>query len=146
MQQPSASSAPLIRAARAGALCSALALVGSILSAAAAAPASEFTEQSNAGSALYAARCAVCHGATLKGGSGPTLVPPTLPDMPVGKTTAADLSRWIRLNMPLGNPGSLSQAESHALAAFIAKENGSYAGPDRISSANAGAIRIGLKR
>ncbi len=65
--------------------------------------------------ALFQQKCQVCHGAGGKGGSGPKL--------DAGLTTRfqtqAALQSFIQKNMPFSSPGSLTQAQSGALARYL---------------------------
>ena len=80
-----------------------------------------------AGSAIYAEKCATCHGAT--GIEGPVM-PPVGPNdvwaKPAGRywPYATTLFAYIRRAMPLDAPKSLSDDEAYALAAFILAANG----------------------
>ncbi|MCU9848461.1 cytochrome c [Defluviimonas sp. WL0024] len=79
------------------------------------------------GSAIYAEKCATCHGAT--GIEGPVM-PPVGPNdiwaKPAGRywPYATTLFDYIRRAMPLDAPKSLSDDEAYALAAFILAANG----------------------
>ena len=98
------------------------------------------------GAAVYAAKCAVCHGATGEGQVGtPPLGVPAAPRLvgreprdsfPFGKdpkrvktvgnywpysTTVFD---YVRRTMPLSAPGSLTNSEVYAVVAFLLAENG----------------------
>ncbi|MET0295378.1 MAG: PQQ-binding-like beta-propeller repeat protein, partial [Phenylobacterium sp.] len=72
----------------------------------------------------YARSCAACHGADLKGAaigkplSGPAFLATW------GARPASALSDYIRGQMPPAARGSLSPAESEALAAYVLKANG----------------------
>ncbi len=76
------------------------------------------TSQVQFGAEVYAAHCAVCHGANLEGGAGPTLNEPGLHNR---YATALDLYESVKITMPLGGdgPGSLTDAEYLAAVAFI---------------------------
>ncbi len=83
------------------------------------------------GATVYAAQCAVCHGASGEGGIGNTLVggePPTA--MGTRKTIA---NHWafattvfddVRRSMPFEAPRSLSNDEYYAVVAWILARNG----------------------
>jgi hypothetical protein len=89
------------------------------------------------GQALYAARCAACHGARGEGGSGGRLVgrAPLLaspwPEKTVGQywPYATTLYDYIRRAMPIDAPGSLSADQGYALTAWVLHANG-IIGPD----------------
>ena len=79
------------------------------------------------GRALYADKCAECHGATAEGtDDGPALVgKDVLPREPragskrtVTFTTAADVLAFVTQNMPADDPGSLQPDEYTAVLAF----------------------------
>jgi mono/diheme cytochrome c family protein len=98
-------------------------------------------EQIAKGGALYAGGCASCHGAELQGGSGPALRPLEALKQPEGAAaSAADLARWIRLNMPVADPGSLSTAQAHDVTAFILARSGVGWGAEPLGAANSQKI------
>ena len=83
-----------------------------------------FDEQVEAGSALYAANCAMCHGAELQGQiAGPLAGPAFLGKWGAGSATVADLYGYIHDNMPPGRAGALSDVEYAAITAFIMRAN-----------------------
>ncbi|HKQ10727.1 MAG TPA: cytochrome c [Rhizomicrobium sp.] len=67
---------------------------------------------------LYAAKCAMCHGANLEGVSGPPL---KTADM--GDRDPMALAAKIKTAMPLQAPGSLSDAQATGLAHYILGRN-----------------------
>lgn len=82
------------------------------------------TAQADAGGALFAARCAVCHGEAMTGGDhAPPLKGAAFwrhwQDAP-----ARALYRRILSTMPASDPGSLSPDETLALVAHLARANG----------------------
>jgi alcohol dehydrogenase (cytochrome c) len=87
--------------------------------------------QAAQGKALFAAKCAVCHGAKLQGGAGPTLVGSQFFLRYRGKPLSA-LWSTIHTEMPLNAPSTLSTSQSLALVAFILQRNGFPAGPSPI--------------
>jgi mono/diheme cytochrome c family protein len=92
-------------------------------------PAAFAPAQAAAGETVYAARCAVCHGATLTGGDhGPALSGAGFWAGWQGKPARALYSRVIS-TMPYDDPGSLSEADTIALTALIARSNGAPDGP-----------------
>jgi len=98
-------------------------------------------EQIAKGGALYAEACASCHGVELQGDSGPPLRPVAALKQPQGATaSAADLARWIRLNMPVADPGSLSSAQAHDVTAFILAGSGVSWGAEPLAAANGPTI------
>ena len=83
-----------------------------------------FTEaQAQAGQPIYVNRCAVCHDA---GGETIRLVGPAFTQAWNSRSTAALYTR-IKTTMPFNNPGSLSEAETTAVVAYILKSNGATA-------------------
>jgi len=79
------------------------------------------------GKDVFAARCAVCHGAKAEGGDGPTLVggQGTLatpkPIRTVGSYWPYATTVWDYVNraMPFNQPGTLSHDEVYAVAAYV---------------------------
>ena len=96
------------------------------------------------GSAVYAQKCASCHGADGKGGKG--LADPLVggqgslkSDKPV-KTVgsfwpyATTLFDYTRRAMPLDAPLSLTNDEAYAVSAFILAQNGIIADTDEMNA------------
>ncbi len=75
------------------------------------------------GAAIYAERCATCHGSVLRGGGAPPLAGPTFQARWNGKP-ASDLYRLIATTMPLNNAGGLSPADYRAVTDFVMAGNG----------------------
>jgi mono/diheme cytochrome c family protein len=86
------------------------------------------------GQALYAARCAACHGVQGEGGIGPQLVaanPKTgfAEDPKIPRTIgnwwpyATTIFDYLRRAMPQTQPGSLTSDETYALVAFLLHRN-----------------------
>lgn len=89
------------------------------------------------GAEVYAARCAVCHGATGREGPEDELVGTEPADFPFGDDPASlgartigtywpyatTLFDYIRRAMPLNEPGSLSNEEVYALTAWLLSQN-----------------------
>jgi mono/diheme cytochrome c family protein len=95
--------------------------------------------QADEGARVYAARCAICHGARLEG----TVETPGL----VGKFVAnwadrplGDLFGYLARAMPQGSPGTLTPQDNARLVAFILRANGAPAG-DAPLPADAAALR-----
>lgn len=108
------------------------------------------------GAAVFAARCASCHGAR---GEGRSPVPPL-----VGRTPDAgyDFARedraprtignywpyattvfdYVRRAMPLDAPGSLSAAETYAVVAWLLHANGIIADDAVMNAATLPAVRM----
>ncbi|MCL6251579.1 cytochrome c [Altererythrobacter sp. KTW20L] len=99
------------------------------------------TGQADEGARIYAARCAMCHGAQLEG----TVETPGL----VGKFVAnwagrplGNLFAYLGRAMPQNAPGTLSPEDTTALVAFILRANGAPAGSRPLSPDAAGLGRI----
>ncbi|MEJ0008216.1 MAG: c-type cytochrome [Steroidobacteraceae bacterium] len=82
-----------------------------------------------AGRLAYARACGICHGATLEGAAAVALsgnaFARTWGD---GRHRGADFFDAIAKQMPKNAPGSLSEADNLAIAAFILGSNGYEAG------------------
>jgi len=96
--------------------------------------------QAETGRALFQARCASCHATDLGGGEGPQLAGSNF-ITGWGTRTARELVNIIRTTMPPGNPGSLDDAASINLAAFILAANGATPGDQELTAASAFPIR-----
>ena len=95
--------------------------------------------QADEGERVYAARCAMCHGARLEG----TVETPGL----TGKFVAnwagrplGDLFDYLARAMPQGSPGTLDPQDNARLVAFILRANGAPAGNAALP-ADAAALR-----
>jgi len=92
--------------------------------------------QSTAGRLVYARACGLCHGANLQGGAAVALsgsaFAKTWGD---GRHQGSDFFDAIAKQMPKNAPGSLSQADNLALAAFILDSNGYATGPASLTLA-----------
>jgi cytochrome c len=85
------------------------------------------------GKAIYAAKCASCHGANAEGGAGPrlfggigTLKAPQQPVQTVGSywPYATMVFDFVRRTMPWDKPKSLTNDEVYASVAYILSLNG----------------------
>ena len=74
------------------------------------------------GKAIYARRCAKCHGANGEGKMGPSLVGPQ--HHLSGYGTADVLFDYTRQVMPADRPGRMQEVEYWAVLAYLLKENG----------------------
>jgi alcohol dehydrogenase (cytochrome c) len=80
------------------------------------------------GKAIYDKACAACHGADLQGaGESPPLKGAPFIANWKGKK-AGDLYTFIHQNMPVGAPGSLSDGDYRAVAAYVLQANGAKEG------------------
>jgi DNA-binding beta-propeller fold protein YncE/cytochrome c5 len=81
-------------------------------------------EQASRGGALYAQRCARCHGQDLTGGE----IAPALNSGEFKSNwnglTIDDLFERIKVSMPQDNPGSLSRQQTADVVAFLSSKNG----------------------
>ncbi len=68
------------------------------------------------GPAIYAAKCADCHGANGEG------TPDTYPEPLVGDRSVLELTRYIHDTMPEGSPEECVDDEAHVVAAYIHEE------------------------
>lgn len=85
-------------------------------------------QQAGEGEAIYAERCAMCHGPALEG----TFETPALTGRFVAnwaRRPAGDLYAYLARAMPQFAPGSLSTEDDARLVAFILARNGYPAGP-----------------
>ena len=78
------------------------------------------------GAAIYAAKCASCHGAKGEGGAADRLVGNAGNQRTVGNywPYATTLYDYTFRSMPFMQPGSLTPNETYALVAFILNMNG----------------------
>ena len=72
------------------------------------------------GASVYSTSCASCHGANLKGNSGPTLLGASIRS---GYKTPIALHDFIKAQMPLNAPGSLSAKQYNDVTAFLLAKN-----------------------
>ena len=89
--------------------------------------------QADRGQAIYAKRCASCHGNTLGGGQAPPLVG----DGFVGNWRTEPLATLvdkIRHTMPADAPGDLTAAQSTDIVAYVLKTGGFRAGNTELAS------------
>jgi mono/diheme cytochrome c family protein len=84
-------------------------------------------EQASRGKAIFAERCATCHGDALAGKNGPPLVGATFKENWNG-LTADDLFEYIKTSMPRGQAGSLSREQTADIVSFLLTFNGFPAG------------------
>jgi alcohol dehydrogenase (cytochrome c) len=97
-------------------------------------------QQAETGRALFQSRCASCHGTDLGGGEGPQLAGVNF-ITGWGTRTARELVNTIRTTMPPANPGSLDDAASINLAAFLLAANGAAPGDQALTAGSTFAIR-----
>ena len=91
-------------------------------------------EQASQGAEDYAARCASCHSADLRGNSNsPSLIGLSFMFIWEGRTLG-ELFTKMSTEMPTDQPGSLSQQSYSAILAFILKSNDFPAGDKELAS------------
>lgn len=92
-------------------------------------------DQVDPGYRVYDMHCAICHGYTLMSGEmgGPPLTGTFFYNYWNGKTVG-DMLEYVRNNMPLGQPRSLSAAEYANVVAYILDYNGFPAGETRLEA------------
>jgi alcohol dehydrogenase (cytochrome c) len=110
-----------------------LVLVGTVTKAAA--PGAFTQAQSTHGGAVYSANCASCHGASLKGQSGPPLVGASFAKSYETNQPISALYDFISKQMPYNAPGSLSQQQYLDVTAYVLAKNGYAAGDVALSKA-----------
>ena len=100
--------------------------------------------QSDAGAAVYATKCAQCHGAALQGYAGPALNGATFLDHWLsGGKTVGDLHWKISTQMPYLAPRSLPAKDYIDVTAFLLSSNGFQPGAAPL---DADAMRVALPR
>lgn len=89
--------------------------------------------QADAGKALYASKCSMCHGAKLEGGGqNPPLAGQSFLGQWKGQSLD-DLYTMIQATMPATNPGSLTPDQTVQLMAYILKANAMPEGKTNLS-------------
>lgn len=93
-------------------------------------------EQAMRGKTAYTQGCGGCHGAALEGADViPALTGTRFMSNWKGQTVG-DLATRIRTTMPADNPGSLGQAASAEITAYLLAANGYPAGETDLPSGN----------
>ena len=92
------------------------------------------------GQAIYARRCAKCHGANGEGKMGPSLIGPQ--HHLSGYGTADVLFDYTRQVMPADRPGRMQEVEYWAVLAYLLKENGLLPPGTSLESATAPQIPL----
>src|SRR6516162_2859447 len=104
-------------------------------------PAGPYTaDQAAAGRTAYQANCAGCHGPDLAGRNDAPQLAGTQFMANWGGRTAGDLINFMQSAMPPGN-ATLGEQNYVNIGAFILDTNGSRAGTQALTAANATAIR-----
>jgi mono/diheme cytochrome c family protein len=96
--------------------------------------ASYTVEQAAAGAQAFQASCTVCHAADLSGGEGPPLTGAAFADSWSGQSVGSLLG-FLKENMPLTAPGSLSEETYLTLIAYLLSMNGVPAGAAPLAAA-----------
>jgi mono/diheme cytochrome c family protein len=87
-------------------------------------PALYTAAQASAGAAVYAQNCASCHGANLQGVAAPALAGKDFQTTAVSDKYTVSIIRTIATqNMPLSNPGSLSDTQYANVLAYLLAAN-----------------------
>jgi PQQ-dependent dehydrogenase (methanol/ethanol family) len=97
--------------------------------------------QASRGATVYAQDCAQCHGASLRGDSGPPLTGQIF-QQAYGTGTAAQLYDFISRQMPQDEPGSLSQQQYLDVTGYILSRNGFPSGNTPLQIASLSQIRM----
>jgi mono/diheme cytochrome c family protein len=101
-------------------------------------------EQAAAGKTVYDNKCAMCHGAEL---GGAEMAPPLSGGVFMGNwagQSAGDLFTRIHTTMPANDPGSLSNAETAQVEAYILSYNQFPAGTTALPSEEAALGQIAI--
>jgi S-disulfanyl-L-cysteine oxidoreductase SoxD len=102
--------------------------------------AQDVERQVEQGHAIYARRCAKCHGANGEGKMGPSLIGPQ--HHLSGYGTADVLFDYTRQVMPADRPGRMQEVEYWAVLAYLLKENGLLPPATALGSATAPQISL----
>src|SRR5882757_319971 len=98
-------------------------------------------QEKSRGATVYAQDCAQCHGASLRGDSGPPLTGQPF-QQAYGTGTAAQLYDFISRQMPQDKPGSLSQQQYLDVTGYILARNGFPSGNTPLQIASLSQIRM----
>ena len=101
-------------------------------------------DQATQGKALFADKCATCHGADLNGGE---MAPPLVGGIFMGDwvgQSAGDLFTRIHTTMPANDPGSLNNAQAAQALAYILSVNQFPAGATALPTDDAGLGQIAI--
>jgi polar amino acid transport system substrate-binding protein len=81
-------------------------------------------QQAQTGAGLYATNCASCHGANLQGVAAPAIAGKDFQKTAIAdKYTVSVIRTILTQNMPLNNPGSLSDPQYAAIMAYLLAAN-----------------------
>ena len=100
------------------------------------------TEQAGRGRAQYAVTCARCHGGSLEGGMGASLVGTAFWNE-WREQSVADMVDYVAKNMPMGRQAApLSPTEAADLVAFVLSSNELPAGSTTLTPTSGTGVRI----
>jgi len=99
--------------------------------------------QAARGKALFATRCAVCHGEMLEGSAGPPLTGDVFLG-PRDRQPVSELFDKVRNTMPADAPGALEPSQVADVVAFILQANMFQAGRAELATADAALKQITL--
>jgi S-disulfanyl-L-cysteine oxidoreductase SoxD len=101
-------------------------------------------DQATQGKAVFDNKCAICHGAEMSGGE---MAPPLAGAAFVANwsgQTLGDLFTRIHSTMPANDPGSMNNAETAQVLAYILSFNQFPAGSEALPSDDASLGQIGI--
>jgi mono/diheme cytochrome c family protein len=101
-------------------------------------------DQATQGKALFDAKCAMCHGAEMTGGE---MAPALAGEMFISNwsgQSAGDLFARIHTTMPANDPGSMSNAETAQVLAYILSFNQIPAGTTPLPTDDAALGQIAI--
>ncbi|MGH7972833.1 MAG: c-type cytochrome [Limisphaerales bacterium] len=103
-------------------------------------------DQATAGSDVYQAKCAKCHGAQMEGYIGPSLRGHAFQVIASRETNAFKLLLVISRNEPQDNPGGLTDEQDADVMAYILQVNGFPAGKEKLSAESSHLRELNLNR
>jgi mono/diheme cytochrome c family protein len=103
-------------------------------------PGQTFGQLADSGRAIFASRCAKCHGDQGQGITGPTLIGPNA--NLIKYTTAQGLLNFVDVAMPLDAPGSLSHQEYLQLLSLLLTQNGDVSAGATFSEQGLAGIQL----
>ncbi len=106
-------------------------------------PALYTTQQAQTGAGLYATNCASCHGGNLQGVAAPAIAGKDFQKTAVAdKYTVSVIRTIVTQNMPLNNPGSLSDPQYAAIMAYLLAANCYPAGATAFPTEDTPALKV----
>ena len=106
-------------------------------------PALYTTQQAQTGAGLYATNCASCHGGNLQGVAAPAIAGKDFQKTAVAdKYTVSIIRTIVTQNMPLNNPGSLSDPQYAAIMAYLLASNCYPAGATAFPTQDTPALKV----